>query len=86
MIEAPGGTLIHHDKVYRDDAIRWANLIVATGYNSRAISDGVRQVSEPFIKGDCLDEGRNVEPSVGAGTRLRSLAELCHSRRRRSSR
>jgi NAD-reducing hydrogenase large subunit len=57
MIEAPRGTLIHHYKVDEDGAIRWANLIVATGHNNRAISDGVRQVSEHFIQGDRLQEG-----------------------------
>ena len=57
MIEAPRGTLIHHYKVDEHGAIVWANLIVATGHNNRAISDGVRQVSEHFIKGDKLEEG-----------------------------
>jgi NAD-reducing hydrogenase large subunit len=57
VIEAPRGTLIHHYKVDEDGAIRWANLIVATGHNNRAISDGVRQVGEHFIKGDRLQEG-----------------------------
>ena len=57
MIEAPRGTLIHHYKVDEEGSIRWANLIVATGHNNRAISDGVRQVSEHFIKGDRLEEG-----------------------------
>jgi NAD-reducing hydrogenase large subunit len=57
VIEAPRGTLIHHYKVNQDGAIQRANLIVATGHNNRAISDGVRQVSEHFIKGDRLQEG-----------------------------
>jgi NAD-reducing hydrogenase large subunit len=57
VIEAPRGTLIHHYKVDEDGVIRWANLIVATGHNNRAISEGVRQVSEHFIKGDRLQEG-----------------------------
>jgi NAD-reducing hydrogenase large subunit len=57
MIEAPRGTLIHHYKVDENGAIVWANLIVATGHNNRAISDGVRQVSQHFIKGDRLQEG-----------------------------
>ncbi len=57
MIEAPRGTLIHHYKVDENGAIVWANLIVATGHNHRAISDGVRQVSEHFIHGDHLEEG-----------------------------
>ena len=57
MIEAPRGVLIHHYKVDEKGAIVWANLIVATGHNNRAISDGVRQVSEHFIHGDRLQEG-----------------------------
>ncbi len=57
MIEAPRGTLIHHYKVDENGAITWANLIVATGHNNRAISDGVRQVSEHFVNGDKLKEG-----------------------------
>jgi NAD-reducing hydrogenase large subunit len=57
MIEAPRGTLIHHYKVDEHGAIVWANLIVATGHNNRAIGDGVRQVAEHFIHGDKLEEG-----------------------------
>jgi NAD-reducing hydrogenase large subunit len=57
MIEAPRGTLIHHYKVDENGGIVWANLIVATGHNHRAISDGVRQVAEHFIHGDRLQEG-----------------------------
>ena len=57
MIEAPRGTLIHHYKVDENGAIKWANLIVATGHNHRAISNGVRQVAEHFIHGDKLEEG-----------------------------
>ena len=57
MIEAPRGTLIHHYKVDENGAITWANLIVATGHNHRAISNGVRQVGEHFIKGNKLQEG-----------------------------
>ncbi len=57
MIEAPRGTLIHHYKVAETGAIVWANLIVATGHNNVAISNGVRQVSEHFIRGGKLEEG-----------------------------
>ncbi|MGC2109622.1 MAG: Ni/Fe hydrogenase subunit alpha [Candidatus Korobacteraceae bacterium] len=57
IIEAPRGTLIHDYKVDENGAIVWANLIVATGHNHLAISKGVRQVSEHFIKGDKLEEG-----------------------------
>ena len=57
MIEAPRGTLIHHYKVDENGAIVWANLIVATGHNNSAISNGVRQVAEHFIRGEKLEEG-----------------------------
>ncbi len=57
IIEAPRGTLIHHYKVDDNGAIVWANLIVSTGHNNRAIGDSVRQVSEHFIHGDHLEEG-----------------------------
>jgi NAD-reducing hydrogenase large subunit len=57
MIEAPRGTLIHHYKVDENGAIRWANLIVATGHNHQAINRGVRQVSEHFVRGEHIREG-----------------------------
>ena len=57
IVEAPRGTLIHHYKVDDNGAIVWANLIVSTGHNNRAIGDSVRQVSEHFIHGDHLEEG-----------------------------
>jgi len=57
VIEAPRGTLIHDYKVDDHGAIIWANLIVATGHNNSAISNGIRQVAEHFINGDKLQEG-----------------------------
>jgi NAD-reducing hydrogenase large subunit len=57
MIEAPRGVLIHHYKVDDKGAIRWANLIVATGHNNMAINQGVAQVAKHFIKGGKLQEG-----------------------------
>lgn len=57
MIEAPRGILIHHYKLNEDDAITWANLIVATGHNNLAIGRSVQQVSEHFIDGNKLQEG-----------------------------
>jgi NAD-reducing hydrogenase large subunit len=57
MIEAPRGTLIHHYKVDEQGAIRWANLIVATGHNNLAINQSVAQVSRHFIDGTNLHEG-----------------------------
>jgi NAD-reducing hydrogenase large subunit len=57
MIEAPRGTLIHHYKVDDDGAMLWANLIVATGHNNMAISQGVEQVAKHFVNGARLEEG-----------------------------
>jgi NAD-reducing hydrogenase large subunit len=57
MIEAPRGVLIHHYKVNEQGAIRWANLIVATGHNNLAINRSIDQVSRRFIDGTNLREG-----------------------------
>jgi NAD-reducing hydrogenase large subunit len=57
MIEAPRGTLIHHYRVDESGAIRWANLIVATGHNNMAISKSVEQVARRFVKANKLQEG-----------------------------
>ena len=57
MIEAPRGVLIHHYKVDEQGAIRWANLIVATGHNSLAINRSVAQVARHFIDGEHMKEG-----------------------------
>jgi NAD-reducing hydrogenase large subunit len=57
MIEAPRGVLIHHYKVDDSGAIRWANLIVATGHNNLAINRSVKQVAQHFVDGNKLQEG-----------------------------
>ncbi|MFB3779290.1 MAG: Ni/Fe hydrogenase subunit alpha [Bryobacteraceae bacterium] len=57
IAEAPRGVLIHHYKVDEKGAMRWANLIVATGHNNLAIGNGVEQVSKHFIDGKKLKEG-----------------------------
>ncbi|HLH08368.1 MAG TPA: Ni/Fe hydrogenase subunit alpha [Terriglobales bacterium] len=57
VIEAPRGTLIHHYKVDEQGAMKWTNLIVATGHNNLAIGKSVQQVAEHFVKGDKLEEG-----------------------------
>lgn len=57
MIEAPRGVLIHHYKVDEQGAIRWANLIVATGHNNLAINRAIAQVAAHFIDGAHLREG-----------------------------
>ena len=51
VAEAPRGILIHHYKVDESGAIRWANLIVATGHNNLAINRSVKQVAEHFVDG-----------------------------------
>ena len=57
IAEAPRGTLIHHYKVDEQGAIRWANLIIATGHNNLAINKGVEQVARHFVDGNRLQEG-----------------------------
>jgi NAD-reducing hydrogenase large subunit len=57
MIEAPRGVLIHHYKVDDKGAIKWVNLIVATGHNNLAINRSVAQVARHFIDGTQLKEG-----------------------------
>jgi NAD-reducing hydrogenase large subunit len=57
VIEAPRGTLIHHYRVDDGGAMRWANLIVATGHNNLAIRAGVLQVARRFIDGERVTEG-----------------------------
>jgi NAD-reducing hydrogenase large subunit len=57
IIEAPRGLLIHHYRVNEDGAMTWANLIVATGHNSLALNQGVRQVATRFIKKGVINDG-----------------------------
>jgi len=57
MIEAPRGVLIHHYKVDEKGAIRWANLIVATGHNSLAMNRSVAEVARHFVHGARIEEG-----------------------------
>jgi NAD-reducing hydrogenase large subunit len=57
MIEAPRGTLIHHYKVDEGGAIRWANLIVATGHNNLAMNRAVTEVARQFVNGTDIREG-----------------------------
>jgi NAD-reducing hydrogenase large subunit len=57
VIEAPRGLLIHHYKVDETGAIRWANLIVATGHNNTAMSRSIGEVAKHYIDGAQLKEG-----------------------------
>jgi len=55
--EAPRGTLHHHYKVDENGLIKWANLVIATGQNNRAMNDGVLQASKHYIKNGKFSEG-----------------------------
>ena len=57
MAEAPRGILIHHYKVDEQGAIKWANLIIATGHNNLAMSRSIEQVSKRYVNGNKLAEG-----------------------------
>lgn len=57
MIEAPRGVLIHHYKVDDKGAMKWANLIVATGHNNLAMNHSIEQVSRHYVDGTKLNEG-----------------------------
>lgn len=57
IAEAPRGILIHHYKVDEQGAIRWANLVIATGHNNLAINQGIEQVSKRYVDGNSLEEG-----------------------------
>jgi NAD-reducing hydrogenase large subunit len=57
VAEAPRGILIHHYKVDEHGAMKWANLIIATGHNNLAINRSIEQVSQFFVKAKHLEEG-----------------------------
>jgi NAD-reducing hydrogenase large subunit len=57
VAEAPRGILIHHYKVDENGAMRWANLIIATGHNNLAMNRSIEQVSRYYVKGNRLEEG-----------------------------
>ncbi len=85
IAEAPRGVLIHHYKVDDKGAIRWANLIVATGHNNLAMNRSVRQVSEHFIDGNHLQEGmlnrvsavvRAYDPCLSCSTHAAGMPDI----------
>ena len=55
--EAPRGTLNHHYKVDDDGKITWANLVIATGQNNKAMNEGVLQVAKHYVKEGKFSEG-----------------------------
>lgn len=57
IAEAPRGTLIHHYRVDEGGRVTWANLIIATGQNNRAMNQGVVQAARRYLHGPELSEG-----------------------------
>jgi NAD-reducing hydrogenase large subunit len=55
--EAPRGTLHHHYKVDENGLMTWANLVIATGQNNRAMNDGVLQAAKHYVKDGKFSEG-----------------------------
>jgi NAD-reducing hydrogenase large subunit len=49
--------LIHHYKIDENGLIKWVNLIIATGHNSLAMNQSVKQVAQHYVKSAHLQEG-----------------------------
>jgi NAD-reducing hydrogenase large subunit len=49
--------LIHHYKIDENGLIKWVNMIIATGHNSLAMNQSVRQIAQHYVKGSRLQEG-----------------------------
>ncbi|MGB9276067.1 MAG: nickel-dependent hydrogenase large subunit [Terrimicrobiaceae bacterium] len=57
VAEAPRGTLIHHYKIDENGLITWVNMVIATGHNSLAMNQSVKQAAQHFVKADRIQEG-----------------------------
>ena len=55
--EAPRGTLHHHYKVDENGKMTWANLVIATGQNNKAMNEGVLQAAKHYVKNGKFTEG-----------------------------
>jgi len=55
--EAPRGVLHHHYKVDENGKITWANLVIATGQNNKAMNLGVLQAARHYVKDGKFTEG-----------------------------
>jgi len=55
--EAPRGVLHHHYKVDENGKMTWANLVIATGQNNRAMNEGVLQAAKHYVKDGKFTEG-----------------------------
>ncbi|MGA2207401.1 MAG: Ni/Fe hydrogenase subunit alpha [Terracidiphilus sp.] len=55
--EAPRGVLHHHYNVDENGKITWANLVIATGQNNKAMNLGVLQAARHYVKKGKFTEG-----------------------------
>jgi NAD-reducing hydrogenase large subunit len=55
--EAPRGVLHHHYKVDENGKMTWANLVIATGQNNKAMNLGVLQAAKHYVKDGKFSEG-----------------------------
>jgi len=55
--EAPRGALHHHYKVDENGKMTWANLVIATGQNNKAMNLGVAQAAKAYVKDGKFTEG-----------------------------
>jgi NAD-reducing hydrogenase large subunit len=55
--EAPRGVLHHHYKVDENGKMTWANLVIATGQNNKAMNLGVLQAAKHYVKKGKFTEG-----------------------------
>ena len=45
-------SILHYYKIDEHGPIKWDNMVIVTGNNNLAISKGVYQVANHFIRGD----------------------------------
>ena len=64
QIEAPRGTLVHNYKVDENGKMTWANLVVATGHNNKAMNMGVLAIGQGLRQGRQVHR-RRAEPHRG---------------------
>ena len=68
-VEAPRGTLIHHYRVGRDDAVKMCNLIVSTTHNNEPMNRAVARVARDHLAGKAeISEGllNHIEVAIRA--------------------
>ncbi|MBZ5725454.1 MAG: Ni/Fe hydrogenase subunit alpha [Acidobacteriia bacterium] len=85
VAEAPRGILIHHYRVDERGAMKWANMIIATGHNNLALNRSIEQVSKHYVHGERMEEGmlnrvsavvRAYDPCLSCSTHAGGLAPM----------